>query len=346
MMQDILISVIIPNYNGEKYLRRSVNSLINQSKPVYEIIIVDDCSTDHSQEIMLELKRKYPIIKNIFSEHNTGVSGARNTGIEAAKGDYITFLDVDDIFPSDAVECYQRAIMQYANKAIYQGLQSGPNSEEVYLMDSYYLRKLCLGYPRSRNYELDVPTCVKESVHGCYGKLYNRRFLERNRVVFREGIGLGEDLLFYYEALCHTSQVCILESVVYRIIYEQGSATRSFNPQMPGYALKFANEIWDLEIDLSLQNDVAYQINQHVNKAIGCYYFNSESKGLFKKSRELKCFLSEKVIYQAYSNLVASSIGIRRIKYLIFKHKLSFLYLLILHIGKYLKRISKSGRVN
>lgn len=96
------LSVIIPNYNNEKYIEQCINSILNQSYPCYEIIVVDDRSTDSSRKIISELARKYDKIKPIFLEINQGVSNARNTGLEAARGEYITFIDSDDFYYSNS----------------------------------------------------------------------------------------------------------------------------------------------------------------------------------------------------------------------------------------------------
>lgn len=98
MNENSLVSIIIPNYNKQKYLRECVESVIRQSYKNIEIVIVDDCSTDNSRELILELSKKYTCIKPIFQEKNAGVSHARNTGALYASGEYITFLDSDDFY--------------------------------------------------------------------------------------------------------------------------------------------------------------------------------------------------------------------------------------------------------
>ena len=90
------ISVIIPVYNTEKYLRKCFDSVINQSYKNIEMVIINDGSKDNSEKIINEYKNKYPDIISYYSKGNTGVADTRNFGIEKAKGDYIMFLDSDD----------------------------------------------------------------------------------------------------------------------------------------------------------------------------------------------------------------------------------------------------------
>ena len=97
---NIKISIVIPVYNAELYLKECVDSIINQTFKNIEIIIVDDCSPDNSEAIILEYMSKDPRIKYIKHEHNRSVLQARNTGITNATGDYIWCMDPDDYIPT------------------------------------------------------------------------------------------------------------------------------------------------------------------------------------------------------------------------------------------------------
>lgn len=92
------LSVIIPNYNNERYLVQCIESVLKQTYKPFEIIISDDCSTDRSINIIKEYEKKYSFIKGIYSTENRGVALTRHKAIMEAKGDYITMLDSDDIF--------------------------------------------------------------------------------------------------------------------------------------------------------------------------------------------------------------------------------------------------------
>lgn len=94
MQKDIFFSVIMPNYNNSEWLPRSINSILQQTFTDYEIIIVDDCSTDNSVDII----KKYDKIKLIQCKEKVFNGGGRNLGIKAATGKYILFLDSDDWF--------------------------------------------------------------------------------------------------------------------------------------------------------------------------------------------------------------------------------------------------------
>lgn len=95
---DSLVSVIVPVYNSEKYVSKTLDSIIDQCYKNIEIIIVDDCSTDNTYSIIREYLNKYIYISYIKLDNNCGVAVARNKGIEFAKGRYIAFCDSDDIW--------------------------------------------------------------------------------------------------------------------------------------------------------------------------------------------------------------------------------------------------------
>ena len=103
MQTDKKVSIIIPVYNAEKYLERSINSILKQTYKNIELILVDDGSKDNSLRVCQEFSKKH---KNIITIHkeNGGVSEARNTGIQHATGDYIEFVDADDSIDENCVE--------------------------------------------------------------------------------------------------------------------------------------------------------------------------------------------------------------------------------------------------
>lgn len=97
-----MVSVIIPMYNSEKYIEDCINSVINQTYRNLEIIVIDDCSSDSSTEIVSNMKDSR--LKIIRLLENKGVSNARNKGVELAEGDYICFIDSDDIWVKNKIE--------------------------------------------------------------------------------------------------------------------------------------------------------------------------------------------------------------------------------------------------
>ncbi len=134
-------SVIVPVYNAEKYIKQCVCSLVNQQYGNYEIILVNDCSTDTSLELCNSFARQYTNVVVINQPQNKGVSAARNKGIEVAKGDYILFVDSDDFVSEDYFETLETLIVEeydLISFGNYDYLIDGDGSTETKLSDMNY----------------------------------------------------------------------------------------------------------------------------------------------------------------------------------------------------------------
>lgn len=119
-----LISVIIPVYNREKYIADAVESVIRQTYPHWELIIVDDGSTDGTLDIIRSYQQDYPIRLLQTRKEASGPSHARNCGIDSAAGEWITFLDSDDVYYPDALELLIKGTSEHPNKQVIQGFYS------------------------------------------------------------------------------------------------------------------------------------------------------------------------------------------------------------------------------
>ena len=110
------LSVIIPNYNKERYIEKCIDSILNQSYTDIEIIVIDDASTDNSREIIRARAEEYNCIKYIFLECNGGVSNARNVGLKNATGNFVTFIDSDDYYANiNKLENEMKLLLQSEN---------------------------------------------------------------------------------------------------------------------------------------------------------------------------------------------------------------------------------------
>lgn len=108
------ITIILPVYNGERYLNRTITSVLQQTMPDFELIAIDDCSTDQSLQILQNWAQRDNRIRIAANEQNLGVADTRNKGITMAEGEYICFIDSDDTWHSDKLE-RQLAFMKQSN---------------------------------------------------------------------------------------------------------------------------------------------------------------------------------------------------------------------------------------
>lgn len=120
-MDKTLISIVVPVYNTSEYLQECLSSLLKQSLKEFEIICVDDCSTDNSSQIINNMQLNDSRIKLIQNEHNSGVSFSRNTGLSASVGEYVYFLDSDDYLEEGALDILYKKASECDADLVFMG---------------------------------------------------------------------------------------------------------------------------------------------------------------------------------------------------------------------------------
>lgn len=208
------ISVIIPVYNAEKTLSKCLDSLLAQSCDNVEIILVNDGSTDSSAEICKKYASLHPEIKYLEKE-NGGVSTARNTALDIAKGDYITFVDSDDWVTPD----YFETINGVLNDSDYDFIQF---SQRIVKGDECS-EKLIPAFDSSNHEEIIlrlVSDMCKKHINPPHGMVYKRQIIEENAIRFKEDIEVGEDRTFNIQYALNIKSFRVLEQPLYIICLE------------------------------------------------------------------------------------------------------------------------------
>lgn len=147
-----MISVIVPVYNSEKYLNECIASICNQSYKDFEIIIVNDCSSDASGSIIEQLVLIHPNIVSITLSKNSGLSAARNAGLDAAKGEYVCYVDSDDILERNYLESLYKQAKKY-NADLVIGDYREVDDDLNVLSSDYVNGKKLSSYNRKRQSE-------------------------------------------------------------------------------------------------------------------------------------------------------------------------------------------------
>lgn len=218
-----LITVIIPVYNNEKYLRRAVESVCNQTYPheLMEIFIVDDGSTDSTPAVCDTLKEEYtPRIKVFHREKNEGLSSARNFGIRNAGGEYISFVDSDDYIAENMLEKLQSAAHRF-NAEIVQG------SRNEIAEDGSQMPDICAA--PEREIAVDSKSFLKSLLMHTGDVSFCTKLIKRS--VFHDGnffpVGeLNEDFYLLIRILKDIESVVILPDRLYNVFYMSGSISR------------------------------------------------------------------------------------------------------------------------
>lgn len=235
-MQDI-ISVVIPVYNVEKYIKRCVDSVINQTHSALEIILVDDGSPDDSPQICDDYAKEDSRIKAIHKT-NGGLSSARNAGMEIMTGKYLFFLDSDDWLEPDGLErLYKVAEQHQVDFVRYRAIRTGwPGAEENIPCCVEEIRELSEGlYDRKRIIEEIYPRLLATSkltmgaVVGACGSLYRSAFINSYHLRFYEDVKFSEDLIFSANVVKAANSFYFLDSPgTYHYFYNPDSISKSF----------------------------------------------------------------------------------------------------------------------
>lgn len=219
-----LISVIIPVYNVEQYLRECIDSVLKQTYKNFEIILIDDGSTDKSGEICDEYVTKDKRVSVIHKE-NGGLSVARNTGFSLAKGDYIFFLDSDDWILEETLEELITKARKENVDFIFFDSASFIDGDESIQIEQRYVRKN--NYKPDSGKNMFVQLQINKDYHSAVQMyFYKAEFLKKADVSFYPGI-LYEDMLYTFEMFYKADKVAHLSKVLYQRRYRSGSIMTS-----------------------------------------------------------------------------------------------------------------------
>ena len=230
------LSIIIPFYNSVEYLSECVGSILVHNLDDYEIILVDDGSTDDSVKISDDFASKIFNIR-VFHKENGGVSTARNLGIDKAEGEYIMFVDSDDTLSRDWGKIFDE---EWKSDIVYIDKRLGEESVES-------MRTHITGYPSTKIY-----------IPGPTSKLFRREFLIQNNLKFTEKINFAEDLLFNLESIIKAESVGVIKEGIYEIRKTSGGLTRGFDENIFESTIRFMRRID--ELDLGVEGDYLKQI--------------------------------------------------------------------------------------
>ncbi|UWO54336.1 glycosyltransferase family 2 protein [Catenibacterium mitsuokai] len=250
------ISIIMPVYNKELYIRESINSVINQSFKDWELIVVNDGSTDNSLSIASSFQDSR--IK-VFSTKNSGVSCARNFGIDHHNGEYITFFDADDILD----EHYLEALYDPTADMVLGGLTKidykGNIIERVKSPYLGFIRidKLAEAFYRDQS---------KTGIYGYVStKIIKSRIIKNNNIRFDSSITLAEDFNFFLEVYSNIQSIKFIDYCGY--YYKQKTINSGIN-------------VDDKKIDFFKQMQIQNKVKQFLIK---CNSFNKENELIFER---------------------------------------------------------------
>lgn len=207
------VSVIVPVYNVESYVERCLQSLVNQTLEDIEIIVVNDGSTDGSEEIVKKYQQYYPNLIKYYKKENGGLSDARNFGMKFASGDYMAFLDSDDYVELDMYEkMYNKAIEENSDMVECDFIWEYPNKAIKDVGSIYSTKK-----------EMIVNARVV-----AWNKLIKRNLIENSKVIYPKGLRY-EDIEFFYKMVPYYNKVSFVKEPLVHYIQRSTSISNVQN---------------------------------------------------------------------------------------------------------------------
>lgn len=297
------VTLIVPVYNVEQYLKRCIDSILRQTYENIEIICVNDCSPDNSQKI-LDMYVKNGQIKVLVNDVNIGLGKSRERALKCAEGSYVMFIDSDDYIAADYVETYMAAVKKGDYDIVVGGYVRDVNG-----VLTRHLVKQC-------------DWSILSYTIAC-AKLYRKSFLINNNIGFID-IRCGEDIFFSMELFVHVPCYFVLEDYAgYYYYYNCKSITGSMNPnkKLEVFISDIFNQFLEKYPVQAMDKDVYWKINYNyianmVNALIihgrGCKKKNMQEKyDFFMKDLNDKFEDYKKNPYLHYRNMKKQSLKIK-----------------------------------
>ncbi len=218
-MKSMLVSIIIPVYNVEEYIVECLESVLKQEYSDLEVVIVNDCTPDHSMgKALATISKLKERINVIVCEHekNAGLSVARNTGVEHSNGEYVYFLDSDDTLFPNSISSLVAAVTHNEDIIMGNFIRSTSQSATPVSCESF-----------SKNSEVFLSFITNRwNVMAC-NKLIRRKFMIENAIVFEKGL-LHEDELFSFVLALHAESMLIIDETTYWYRMREGAITSQY----------------------------------------------------------------------------------------------------------------------
>lgn len=216
-------TIVVPVYNSARSIQRCLDSLLAQSERSIQVVCVNDGSTDDSLSVLHQMAQTDGRVL-VIDQKNEGVSCARNAGIDAAEGDVVFFVDVDDYIDAQTVECVLQAMESAdAEVAVFGGVCEPA--------DAAPKRVQQLMSPKAGTFGARDPQLLFHANAQPYAcrAVFSRELLNREGIRFAPGLALGEDVVFQFAAYALSRKIVVMPDKFYHYVMESDSATHGFN---------------------------------------------------------------------------------------------------------------------
>lgn len=333
-----LISVVVPSFNTEMHLlEQCIESILNQKYDNLEIIIVDDGSKKEYAEKMDRLKEKSDIIK-IIHQSNGGEGAARNTGIENSTGEYIIFVDSDDMLAEGWIEYAIKEANKNDADVVSGKVVRISNTNKIIQEDEIKIESKFLQDIDIKKLQYDFFYFKTDIVNnmdvldpGVCSKLIRKKCIEKIR--FPVGIKLSSDQVYNHMILRNIKRYVVTNKISYFYYMNEDSISHVYQPKAVDYMMKSMSLIKPLiyEDEMSYQA-FYYRVFSELTTAIQFAYFSKRNKISFNEKIEgITYAISNEIAKECLLNIKYTSVNgfINKIKLFLLKQKQLFLYVLI-----------------
>lgn len=327
------VSIIVPVYNSEKFLDRCILSILNQKLKEFELILIDDGSTDNSLKICKKHASKDKRIK-VINKENGGVSSARNLGLKMAVGKYVGFVDSDDyIEPTMYFKMYEKAKTGFdiVNCDYYDCINGIKTKCKTNFKKNVQITQTMMVEYLSKAHQSNV-------IWFTWRNIYKREMLENNNITFDESLKIGEDPLFNLYAFYHSKSTISIDKALYNYDTNLESLTQTKHKK-----------------DLLTKFDIQYKAKKKFYNNTGLYSFcrNDFHKNYIEHSlmmliknvynsngnyiEQLDKIRNSNFIEESFKNYKTSKINPKQIFLLMFKFDLFHTINLVFGLKKLIK---------
>lgn len=257
------VSIIVPCYNAEKYLEEALETIEKQTYNNIEVVLIDDGSKDKTFDILKDYERKSLREVKIIKQENKGVSSARNNGIKNATGNYICFMDSDDILSCFFIE----KLVQNFNEETYVCTYYSRNIEEVNSIKEIDIKVEKLEYSTGIEYIM-----LRKRNINFGGGIFSKKIIDYYHIEFPEDLIIGEDNVFMWKYLSHMKSMILLDISLYG--YRLVSTSASF---------KKTERIKDAIIGIQRCIEYAYKVSPYLYEQLKNFMLARTKLGVAKR---------------------------------------------------------------
>lgn len=320
-------SFILPVYNVEKYIKKCVDSLLNQTYENFEVILINDGSKDKSEDVCKEMVKKDSRV-SLYNQVNSGVSVARNLGIDKSSGDWLVFIDPDDWVDKDYLLNFYNSIEENVDIIICDDIVEFPKKSIINnifiescefvgnkkddLLLQFFSKNSCSYFPQ--NHDCSSP----------WGKIYRKEFVLKNGIRFEPELRRAQDKVFNLYAFELASTIKYINIPQYHYRMNETSTWGKYSPNIINDLEKLYEHMRKFILKYKTDNDVFLssfyeKIALSINSIFRQYYYHKDCElSNREKKKEIDNFLHEGLFKEALVNIDLKKLSFQEKVFIIF----------------------------